>query len=185
MFPQIGAAIILVTVIDGKRRGLEFVGTILMAYYLALGLFYLWPSHGPYYLSAEHFTRFPDTLQVYSIQRATIARALALWNHVPIQGISTDYFIAFPCMHIAQPLIVIWFLRRWKQVVFTLCAYDCLLIGSILLLEWHYFVDVVGGILIAGIAVIMTDNLAFSGDRSPALPAAGLCRSWLPKSRPQ
>lgn len=160
MFPQIGAGIIIVTLLDGKQRGLQFVGTILMAYYLALGLFYLWPSHGPYYLCPEHFSRFPSTLQAYAIQRSLIAHALALWNHVPIHRISSDYFIAFPCMHIAQPLIVMWFLRRWKRMVIVLCAYDALLIVSILLLEWHYLVDIIGGVLVAGVSIAITEGSA-------------------------
>ncbi len=167
MFPQIGAAIILVTLYDGKNQGLQFVGTIFTAYYLTLGLFYLWPSHGPYYLCPGHFSRFPDTLVIYSIQNILIKDALALWNHVPIQRISTDYFIAFPCMHIAQPVIVAWFLRRWKRMLIVLCAYDALLIVSILLLEWHYLVDIIGGILVAGIAIAITAGGTTDRDRSP------------------
>jgi hypothetical protein len=157
MFPQIGAAILLVSVSGGKNRGLQFVGTILMAYYLALGLFYLWPSQGPYSLCPGHFSRFPATLQVYGIQKNMMAHALALWNHVPTQRIS-GYFIGFPCMHIAQPLIVMWYLRRWKRMLIFLCAYDGLLLVSILLLEWHYLVDIIGGILVAGIAIAITDH---------------------------
>jgi hypothetical protein len=160
MFPQIGAGIILITLCDGKRRGLQFVGTILTAYYLALGLFYLWPSQGPYYLCPAHFSRFPNTLQAYALQRTIIAHALALWNHVPIDRISTDYFIAFPCMHIAQPLIVMWFLRRWKRMVIVLCAYDTLLIVSILLLELHYLVDIIAGILVAGLSIAIIESSA-------------------------
>jgi len=161
MFPQIGAGIILVTLFDGKRRGLQFVGAILLAYYLALGLFYLWPSQGPYYLCPAHFSSFPATLQAYSIQKSLIAHALALWNHTPIHRISTDYFIAFPCMHIAQPLIVMWFLRRWKRMVIVLCAYDAILIVAILFLEWHYLVDIIGGVLVAGISIAITDSSAW------------------------
>ena len=171
MFPQIGAAIILVTLCDGKNQGLQFVGTILTAYYLTLGLFYLWPSHGPYYLCPGHFSRFPGTLAIYSIQNFLIRDALALWNHVPIQRISTDYFIAFPCMHIAQPVIVAWFLRRWKRMLIVLCAYDALLIVSILLLEWHYLVDIIGGILVAGIAVAITAGGTTDRDRWPGVPS--------------
>jgi PAP2 superfamily protein len=159
MFPQIGAAVLLVSVSEGKNRGLQFVGTILMAYYLALGLFYLWPSQGPYSVCPGHFSQFPATLQVYGIQKSMMTHALALWNHVPTQRIS-GYFIAFPCMHIAQPLIVMWFLRRWKRMLIFLCAYDGLLLVSILLLEWHYLVDIIGGILVAGIAIAITDQSA-------------------------
>ena len=111
-------------------------------------------------------SRFPITLEVYAIQKSLMAHALALWNHVPIRRISAGYFIAFPCMHIAQPLIVMWFLRRWKRMLIVLCAYDCLLIVSILLLEWHYVVDIIGGILVAGIAIAITAGATIDGDRS-------------------
>jgi hypothetical protein len=160
MFPQIGAAIILITLYHGRSRGLQFVGAILMAYYLALGLFYLWPSQGPYYLCATHFSQFPSSLQTYSIQKFLIAHAQARWNRVPIHRISTDYFIAFPCMHIAQPLIVMWFLRRWRRMVIALCLYDAVLTVAILFLEWHYLVDILGGVLVAGIAIAITDGSA-------------------------
>ncbi len=165
MFPQIGAAIILVSLYQGKNRGLQFVGTILMAYYLALGLFYVWPSQGPYYLCPAHFSRFPSTLQAYSIQKFLMMHALALWNHAPIHRISTDYFIAFPCVHIAQPLVVMWFLRRWKRMVIVLCAYDVLLVASILLLEWHYLVDLIAGVIVAGISIAIADSSGWRGRR--------------------
>jgi hypothetical protein len=175
MFPQIGAAIVLVTLSSGRNRGLQFVGTLLMSYYLALGLFYFWPSHGPYYLCPVHFSQFPDTLQTYSIQKFLILHAQALWNHVPIHRISTDYFIAFPCMHIAQPLIVMWFLRRWMRMVIALCIYDAILIVAILFLEWHYLVDILGGMLVAGTAIAITEGSTLRmrwANRGCAAPSA-------------
>jgi hypothetical protein len=164
MFPQIGAAIILTGMYGGRKLSLQFVGSILFAYYLALGMFYLWPSHGPYYLCPEHFARFPQALQTYSIQNILMMHALALWNHAPIHRITTDYFIAFPCMHIAQPLIVMWFLRRWKRMLIALCAYDAVLIVAILLLEWHYVVDLIGGVVVAGISIAATNYSTWRSD---------------------
>ena len=161
MFPQIGAAIIILALCDNQAEALRFVGTILTAYYLALVLFYLWPAQGPYYLCPEHFSRFPASLQTYSIQKALIAHALARWRHEPISRISTDYFIALPCMHIAQPLIVMWFLRRWRRIVLALVAYDLLLLAAIVLLEWHYVTDIVAGVLVAAAAVVVTGGVAF------------------------
>ncbi len=153
MFPQIGAAILLLGLYYGKSRSLQFVGTILTAYYLALGMFYLWPSQGPYYLSRADSTPMERSLWVHGIQQVLTEHALALWRHVPIQRLSTDYFIAFPCMHIAQPLIVAWFLRKWKAMTVLLVMYDFLLIVAILLLQWHYLVDILAGILVAGMAL--------------------------------
>jgi PAP2 superfamily len=158
MFAQIGAALILSGIYAGQKVALRFVGTILTAYYLALILFFLWPSQGPYYLCPVHFLDFPLSLKAYVIQKASVANSQALWNHSRIHQISTDYYIAFPCMHIAQPLIAMWFLRRWRRMVIALAAYDILLLVAIVLLEWHYIVDVIAGILVAGVAIAMVDG---------------------------
>ena len=153
MFSQIGAGLILTGLYDGRRRAFQFVGTILAAYYIALALFFFWPSQGPFYLCPAHFSVFPSQLQTYTLQKWSIANAQALWGHVHVHHISTDYYIAFPCMHIAQPLVVMWFLRRWKPIVAVLAAYDVLLVVAIILLEWHYVVDIIAGVLVAGIAI--------------------------------
>jgi hypothetical protein len=158
MFPQIGAALILSALYSGKQRALQFVGTILTAYYLALILFFCWPSQGPYYLCPTHFSDFPSSLKAYAIQKASIANSQALWNHSRIRLISTDYYIAFPCMHIAQPLIVMWFLRRWRRMLVILALYDLLLLAAIVLLEWHYIVDILGGVLVAGLAIVAVNG---------------------------
>ncbi|MGH9498325.1 MAG: phosphatase PAP2 family protein [Terriglobales bacterium] len=160
MFPQIGAALILTAVYSGRRRALQFVGTILTAYYFALLLFFLWPSQGPYYLCPTHFLEFHSSLKAYAAQRASLANSLALWNHLRIRQISTDYYIAFPCMHIAQPLVVMWFLRPWRRVLAALAAYDLLLLVAIVLLEWHYVVDIFAGVLVAGVAILVIDGHA-------------------------
>jgi small basic protein len=53
-----------------------------------------------------------------------------------------------------------WFLRPWKRMVMVLCFYDIILIVAIVLLEWHYLVDIIAGVLVAGVAVAITDFAA-------------------------
>ena len=169
MFPQIGAALILVALCDGRARAMQFAGTLLMSYYLALAIFYLWPSQGPYYLCPAHFSRFPASLQCYHLQKALIQHALALWQHQPIRRISTDYFIALPCMHVVQPLIVLWFLRRFKRMAVALAAYDLALVAAILMLEQHYVIDILVGLPVAALAIAIAGG-PFRGQ--PASPTA-------------
>jgi hypothetical protein len=159
MFAQIGAALILVSHHYGKRRGLQFVGAVLTGYYLALALFYLWPSQGPYYLCPVHFSQFPSVLRTYAAQRGSMEGASALWDHKPLSRISFDYYIAFPCMHIVQPIIVMWFLRFWKRMLLVLAAYNVVLVVAIVLLEWHYVVDVLAGVVVAGFAIAAVDGV--------------------------
>ncbi len=159
MFAVLGAGLILTCLCYGRSRGFQFVGAILTGYYLALLLFYIWPSQGPYYLCPTHFSEFPSVLATYGLQKGSIAGAEALWNHERLRRISFAYYIAFPCMHIAQPLIVMWFLWAWKRMRLVLVGYNVLLLAAILLLEWHYIVDVLAGVGIAVVAIVAVDGL--------------------------
>jgi len=184
MFSQIGAGIIFTGLQFGKGRAYQLVGTILTGYFLALVCFYLWPSHGPYYLCPGHFSSLPDKLSVYAAQQTLLLRAQALWQGRGVDSIGTDYFIAFPCMHIAQPLIVMWFLRGWRRVVLALLLLDVLLTVSILLLEWHYLVDLPGGVAIAALAIASVGREPVSGGAGdPANPSRGECSRPMTSAR--
>ena len=61
-------------------------------------------------------------------------------------------------MHIVQPIIVLWFLRRWRRLVVALIAYDALLVGAILMLEMHYVIDIVAALPVAALAIAITDG---------------------------
>ena len=161
MFAQIGAGLVISALCFGRKTSLRFVGTILVAYYLALALFFLWPSQGPFYLCARHFAEFPQQLQTYGYQKQFLINVKRIWEHRAISRISTDYYIAFPCMHVAQPLIVAWFLRHWKRVLAMLLAYDAIMVVAILLLEWHYAVDLIGGLLVAVLAILIVNPGGF------------------------
>ena len=72
--------------------------------------------------------------------------------------IGTGYFIAFPCMHIATPVVALWFLRQWRRLAVTLLGLDILLCAAIVLLEYHYVVDLIGGVAVAALAIAMVDG---------------------------
>jgi hypothetical protein len=155
MFNQIGAALIVLAIYAGSKEAARYVGTLLTAYYLGLILFFLWPSMGPFYTCPGHFSEFPNFLRTYGSQLGMAQKAQLLATNRSLSQVDTDYFVAFPCLHIAQPLIVAWFLRKWKRIVVFLLAYDALLIPAILLLEWHYLVDIVGGVAVAALAIAL------------------------------
>lgn len=156
MFAQIGAALYICGISSGWRQAVRFVGTILLSYYVALTLFYLWPAKGPYYLSGGLLCQRLPSLESCAAQKSLVAVADYLWQRKPLHIIPSGYYISFPCMHIVQPLVVLWFLRGWKRVVTALLAYDVLLVAAILLLNWHYAVDIVGGVAVAAVAILLT-----------------------------
>ena len=140
-----------------------------MAYYISLLIYCLWPSQGPYAICPGHFARFPASSTRF-YQQLTLDMANALWAHKP-PGEVEGYYISFPCMHITQPAITLWFLRPWRRLTLLLIVYDVLLAAAIILLEWHYFVDVLGGFAVAA-AAIWVVNYGRIRQRQPApLPA--------------
>jgi hypothetical protein len=164
MIPQIGAAIIMVALSEGRSRALQLVGTIMLAYYFALAMFYIWPAQGPFVLCPNHFSLFPTSLSCYTIQKALMADASALYRHEPVGRILKDYFIACPSMHIVQPLIVLWFLRRWKRMVVALAIYDVVLVFAILFLEMHYLIDLIAGVFVAGLSIAICESPRWKTD---------------------
>jgi hypothetical protein len=157
MFAQIGAAIIFTAMSSGVRRTFDCVGTMLTAYYISMLVFYIWPGMSPFTICPDHLSRIPSGLTIYEVQKVVLLKPRLLWAHKASLIVSADYYIAFPCMHIALPLIVLWLMRRWKRIVVVLIVYDIILVIAILLLEQHYVVDLIGGALVAMVAIAMVE----------------------------
>jgi hypothetical protein len=156
MFSQIGAAIVILAWRDGRSMALRFVGTIVSAYYISLVIFYWMPTTGPYAICPNHFSILPAGMTVYELQKGFLGTLNLLRINHTKGFIGTDYFIGIPSMHVVQPLILLWFLRRWKRMVIVLIAFDVLLIPAILLLEQHYLVDLLAAVPVAAVAIAIT-----------------------------
>jgi hypothetical protein len=154
MFSLIGGCLILLALRCGRETAMRFIATIATAYYIGLIVFYFVPATGPYYLSAMNH----DGNYIGLGQRAFVQMLNSMKDHQPPQVIGTDYFIGLPCLHVTQPLISIWFVRKWKPIAITLFLYCLVLIPSILLLEQHYVVDVIAGAALAVLAIAMVSN---------------------------
>jgi hypothetical protein len=147
MFAEVGAGIVITSLHYGRKRGLALVAAIMLSYYAALLMYYVWPSLGPFYVCRNHGIDVPG-VEAYAIQKSLLVSLDSIWQQKPRGLMSFDYFVAFPCMHIVQPLLVMWFLRRWKPLIVALSVYNSVLVASIVLLEWHYVVDLLGGVLV-------------------------------------
>lgn len=165
LFALLGAGLFLTGLNFGRATALRYIGTILTAYYISMACFLLWPSQGPQYLSTIHGVELPGALQTHSIQALLLAKSRAISARAPLQKISSDYYIGFPCMHISQSLILTWFLKPWRRMTWILGLYNVLLLIAIVLLEWHYLVDIIAGVGIAIIAVVLVGMVPPAQDR--------------------
>lgn len=160
VYGQVGAALAIIALAAGGRReALRYVGIILTGYALALTIFYFMPSMGPFALRDAPPGAPAWLAETYFSQRVVPLRAQLLWKHAALPGgiqvQLADYYIGFPCMHVAMPAIALWFLRRWRRMAALLLAFDLLIILGIVLLEWHYFLDILGGVGAAAVAIAL------------------------------
>jgi hypothetical protein len=160
MFPQVGATLVICGLAIGPKRAMQFVGAVLLAFYLSVIIFFFWPSHGPYYLCTDHWQHTAvliHSVSSYAAQQEFLAKVKYLWAGSAVSEIPLGHYIAFPSLHFALPLIVLWFLRPWRRIVIVLAVYDVFLAVAIILLEWHYFVDLIGGIGVAAVAIALAE----------------------------
>lgn len=154
-FLQIGAMLLIVPLKCGLPRAFQFVGTLLTAYYLALIIFFFIPATGPYFVCLDHFSILHNRsgINPTQFQQVELLRLFASGGRPKVIGL--DYFIGLPCLHIAQPIVILWFLRPWKRVMWVIAAVDLAMVPAILFLEQHYVVDLVAGVVVAILAVMI------------------------------
>jgi hypothetical protein len=169
LYSQIGGAIFLTALLGSRWYAMKYVRTLLIGYLIALLVFLVFPTVGPFSICPFHLSSYPRSLATFWTQEAILAKARMLWAHrltsdvVPVNIV--DYYIGFPCMHVALPSIAIWFLRPWKRIALFLVVFDgMLLVPSIILLEWHYLVDLPAGFAVAFLAIRLTERISKARD---------------------
>lgn len=165
LFTQLSALIVLTALLRNRQYSIKFVRTLLICYAIALVVYSILPAKGPYSTCPLHLSSYPRSLITYWTQDGLASRAHTLWTHNLAPGVidivSQDYFISFPSLHVALPIIGLWFIRPWKFIAYVLLAgYVFLMLPAILLLEWHYLVDFLGGFAAASLAIWITEQIS-------------------------
>jgi PAP2 superfamily len=151
--PVVSAGIIFLTFHEGRSVAIRLAGCMLTAYYLSLIIFYLLPTTGPYYLCPIHPTGMTPVLNLFR-------------SHGRPQIIKLDYFIGFPSMHVGAPAILLWYMRRYSRSAIFLASLLALLVPSIIILEEHYILDIIGGWCVALVAIAFVEWPSLSRDVS-------------------
>jgi hypothetical protein len=144
----LGAAILFLCLSGDKYMAFQMNGAILLAFFISLAISYFLPAVGPFITSG-----LPPGLMSSSLQHKFLVNATMLYHHQGWANPPHAYYPAFPSLHVAQPLIAWWWLRRWRVVSAIIGLYCALLVPSILILQWHYLVDILAGIVLAGLAI--------------------------------
>lgn len=170
---RLAGTLVFVALCIGRQEAIRLVRTLLICYTMALFIYAIFPAKGPYASYPTHQLEFNPS-ETRSAQEGLTRTALALWSHDPdsVAGVGVhDYFISFPSLHIALPLIALWFLRPYRRLCAVyLLVYSTLLVPAVIFLEWHYLIDVLGGLAVAMLAVwlelVVMNSIHYPVDRS-------------------
>ena len=136
--------------------GALYVTAVSFTWLLGAAVYYLVPSLGPIYSRPQEFSDLPQTFNT-SVQELLLHDRIAVltdvWDTRAVQTVA-----AFASLHVAITVttcLVAELLRlpRWVRLSgWTFAALTCL---STVYLGWHFFVDVLGGIVIGTLALVL------------------------------
>ncbi len=147
------ALVVTVLGMRGKRVPMEqFVMQFILSTLIVLLALTFAPALGPFHAYGyelngaqerymEHFTALRDG----SMTRLTLSEAEGL--------------ITFPSFHTTWAIILAWAYRRDLLLFVPLSLVNLAVIFSTLTTGWHYFADVVGGVLVAVVVIWLTNAL--------------------------
>ncbi|QRN03963.1 phosphatase PAP2 family protein [Legionella sp. MW5194] len=118
---------------------------LLCSFILGFSVYYFFPTVAPASMvSSPYF---------FSEQHATGIKFMEIQNHrIP----STLYggMVAFPSFHAVWAWFSVYLCRRLRVLCLLLLPLNLLLIASCVLLGWHYPVDILGSVILAGLCHI-------------------------------
>jgi membrane-associated phospholipid phosphatase len=149
---------LLVGMRQDTRRN-EFVGALVFCYVLGGVAYYLLPAVGPAFASPDDFA-FLATLA----PRAELIEGILLRNTrlaIERNGVvlaTFGYLASMPSLHVAHELVMVYFARQSRPALILSSGFAVLTVISTLVLGWHYFLDALGGAVIAWAAVILAQR---------------------------
>ena len=118
---------------------------LLLGYYVSYLLYFLTPARGPrFYLAADQTIPLTGLWLTAPLQAALDA----------LEGVQRD---AFPSGHTAIAIIVLVMAARYQpRLFYPLAIVSVSLVVSTIYLRYHYVIDVVAGVLLAGLCLGVT-----------------------------
>lgn len=171
------SVVVAVTMVDRLRDGAVFVASMCWAWVLGTASYYAIPSLGPFHERPQDFADLP-----VSIVTRTQATYLAQRSHLLAAPGAHDAFAqisAFASLHVAITAVIVltvaWY--GWRRTAVVLTGFLAATVIATVYLGWHFAVDDVAGLLIAGAAVVLgrltiyPRGVSWSSDRSPSCPS--------------
>jgi membrane-associated phospholipid phosphatase len=150
LFPMLLVALLLPALTGKVRQAQEFLTGNLLSFAIGMPLFALFPAVGPWY--GYNFP--PNPGQAICQQSLFLLRTPGPYSLQPF-GV-----VCFPSFHVIWAVLSVYALWCFRPLRIPVLLLAGLILLSTLTLAWHYFVDVLAGILVAAAAIVLSRALS-------------------------
>ena len=153
-----------VVFVNRIRDGYVFIASAIWVWILGVGSYYLIPSIGPFSSAPQDFAGLPHTM----IQN-TQATYLAQRAHLLADPQAHDAFAqisAFASLHVAVTCFLLLMAHHYRLRVATwlMTVYLMATMLATVYLGWHFAIDDIAGLVIAGISVLLGRLMVYPRD---------------------
>jgi membrane-associated phospholipid phosphatase len=131
-----------------RRSCVGFFGGAFFAYLFALAVYCIYPVSGPHYYVPESLAESFRSTRTANLMAQMNASYEDILAGRPTAGFA--YLVALPSLHVSMAVLMQGFLAASRTHFWALLPINVLMALSTVYLGYHYLVDVVGGVALAG-----------------------------------
>ena len=150
LFPMLLAAFLLPALTGKVKQAQEFITGNLLAFAIGMPLFAHFPAIGPWY--GYHFAANPG--------QAACQQSLLLLRMPGAYSLRPFGVVCFPSFHVVWAILCVYALWCFKPLRIPVTVLAGLIVLSTLTTAWHYFTDVLAGLLVAAAAIAASRALS-------------------------
>jgi len=150
MYIQLAVVPLILALLMQKRALRVLFMSILMSFIVGSAIYYFMPTTAP--ASMFHDPNF--ALQ----QHDTFIKFYEIHHYLPITTMAGG-LVAFPSFHVVWATLLAYSFRHKKFWFYPMALFNVIIILSTIMLGWHYLIDVIGGIVLAGLSILAAEMI--------------------------
>lgn len=132
----------------------EYLGALALCYLIGAPLYHLLPSVGPGYHEPEYY-KYLGTMPLTTndVRSWLYANTMDVVQGKAEVLQTWGYIACMPSLHIAQELVMLYYARKSNIALAFSSVFTAITAIAVVVLGWHYVIDSVGAVLVAGTAI--------------------------------